>query len=442
MSSNELQTWFKDHKIAAGGMVNPADSTTFPGINNTNCDFYKWSAQMFLWLTSPSGGGVIFDSPIFYDVVEAADTGLIYRFLQNSPGTPNAMKARTAKLQTPTSTGQAGGSDVLISQAGSITYYGIHVNDVYASYRTSQYNKKLPGPLETTFPTTAADLAAVVGKAAGQTFGDGVALTMELKTSWVDVKSVDDPSQYVLLDTLVPNYTKVSDTEWKLEPKPVEKTLAMVGIHIVGLVQDHPEMVWASYEHVNTAPDAPYYYENTGGQTVTAPYSSAGNWLFIPTGTAQPSTVAENASVDSETGNIVAAKGMTIGPVDVLRMNPWGNEPVTAAQVINPKTVSSNTDLVSLNQSIMRYLGGVGDVRANYIQIGGIWTVKGQIPDSGTDTNLRGGLRLANSTMETFHQYPDDNNGFQSVNCFSCHSTSSGQSINVSHIFDKLQPLD
>src|SRR5437868_15382651 len=64
-------TWFESPPAAANGVVNPANSVTFP--NSPNCSFYQWSKQMFLWLTSPApsrygGCARIFDSPTFFDV--------------------------------------------------------------------------------------------------------------------------------------------------------------------------------------------------------------------------------------------------------------------------------------------------------------------------------------------------------------------------------------
>src|SRR5262245_35551471 len=57
--------WFETGVPAANGVVKPANSVTFPGV--PNCDFYDWSKQMFLWLTSPApsrygGGSRIFNS--------------------------------------------------------------------------------------------------------------------------------------------------------------------------------------------------------------------------------------------------------------------------------------------------------------------------------------------------------------------------------------------
>ncbi len=71
VSPQTFNSWFQSGTVAVNGVVNPADSVNFP-TNNTNCDFYSWSMQMFLWLTSPAppsygGGRFVFDSPIFYE---------------------------------------------------------------------------------------------------------------------------------------------------------------------------------------------------------------------------------------------------------------------------------------------------------------------------------------------------------------------------------------
>ena len=93
LSLSTFQGWFHSGSVTANGVVDPADSLTFL---NPDCDFYSWSERMFLWLTSPApasyggGGGLILNSPAFYDVsppdaggnrtLIAHSTGLISRF--------------------------------------------------------------------------------------------------------------------------------------------------------------------------------------------------------------------------------------------------------------------------------------------------------------------------------------------------------------------------
>ena len=81
------------------------------------------------------------------------------------------------------------------------------------------------------------------------------------------------------------------------------------------------------------------------------------------------------------------------------------------------------------------------DVRKNYMQIGNTWTMNGafptgEYPDGGNEI---GTSRLANSTMETYHQ---------DLNCFVCHSNFPADSndaygyVGLSHIFGDIVPLD
>lgn len=71
VSGPEFNGWFDSGSVSLNGSVLPADSFSFTP--NSLCSFYKWSEQMFLWLTSPvparyGTGSHVFDSPAFYAV--------------------------------------------------------------------------------------------------------------------------------------------------------------------------------------------------------------------------------------------------------------------------------------------------------------------------------------------------------------------------------------
>jgi len=67
-----IQQLFDSGAVSLNGAVKPANSVLFP--DTPNCSFYKWSEQMFLWLTSPappkygSSGGLVMNTPAFFDV--------------------------------------------------------------------------------------------------------------------------------------------------------------------------------------------------------------------------------------------------------------------------------------------------------------------------------------------------------------------------------------
>ncbi len=424
LSQTQFNGWFVSQPPAKNGIVTFANSVGFP-TNNTVCDFYKWAHQMFLWTTSPLGGGILIDSTVFFDVSIDPATGNATYVSNAGGGTKNnAFALRGAKPVQIQPGGQAGGGDTLMSLNGSLIYFSMHANDVYAWFNTAVSNGVLPAT--TPFPTTQAELDAIVNyaKANGATLGDANALTMELKTAWVDAATVSPLSAYVTISAAVPNYTKVSTTSWTINAQQpsVVKTLALVGIHVVGPVQGHPEMVWATFEHGQNAPNNTFYVSipDPFFAPIPVPYNSNGTWNFMTNGGSQTGALVSQMTVDGSTGAITATAGNTIGPNNVYRAMPWGNAPTPAA-------ANNNSQLISLNNDVRGMLSALGDVRSNYFQVGAVWTQNGSIPSSGTDTAKQIGSKLlSNTTMETYHQ--TNKNG-----CFGCHFASS--STGTSHLF-------
>jgi hypothetical protein len=427
VSPKELSSWFVSGRIAKGGLVTFANSVGFPK-QNTTCDFYKWAQQMFLWIASPAAGGIVLETPTFFDVNFINGNGV---YVPNGADGPalarRAFSVRGAKQQRIQPGGQAGGGDTVLSLNGSLVYFGVHANDVYAWFNTAVSNKALPA--NAPFPSSQAELSAVLAYAAanGAVLADGNALALELKTAWVDAATVPNPAEYVTIDASVPNYVKTSSTLWTINAQAptVAKTLALVGIHIVGAVQGHPEMVWATFEHRRNAPDNSFFFNTLTGRTVQVPYNSTGTWSFMSSGGVQAGALVAQMTIDPKTGNVVATPGNTIRQNNVYRVNPWGNAPTVAS-------AGNNSQLISLNLDVITMLGLVGDVRANYTQVGAVWTNDGSIPSGPTSPALRGSLLLANTTMETYHQIVVPGKPI-SQGCFGCHGSST--STGTSHLF-------
>ena len=422
---------------------------------------------MFLWATSSAAdydsNGFVFESPLFFDV--SPKKGDVRDLIPNGEGELHSFALRSRKTdELIDETGQAGGGDVLISQnsgaskANSLVYYGIHVNNVYAYFaagvkakifRPSPKNPKHPNiHFPDAFPVEENELDQIIAyaKSNGAELQDAEALTMELKTSWVNAATVANPDEYLIINAVVPNYNTTSDVKWTLiaEEPLVRMRLALVGMHVIGTVQGHPEMVWATYEHINNAPDDKYYYADADGSIKSAGHKNNGNWLFMSKNGNFDKT-NEPRAMDCSTkkpvngcvaGDIVNKPDKTIGASDTLRLNPWGN----AGSLQTPDVVGNNAQLISLNNDIRKYLDG--DVRKNYILRGAVWTAIGGIPtydDSAPDPKpvQKGSLNLANATMETYHQVV----GFGG--CFACHSIGKGNpGTDVSHIFGAILKSD
>jgi hypothetical protein len=536
LTAAEFNSWFVTGSVSLNGVVKPANSVTFPDV--PNCSFYKWTEQMFLWLTSPApasyggGGGLVMNSPVFYDVSLPNASGE-REFLPHVPGRIRAFNLRTAQhgaldlpviaekgslrileilppvfapsgkqlivdaagneleignarvtdnnqllltdisgkeikgaralLQSKRDTAgvffikrlnklenfdrselvqkivvnkkdffidlagnfheaEQGQADdgVLMAQNGSLVYYSLCVNNVYALYRTMQGTTV---PAGTSFPTTAASLASINAFAAANGKApviDDIALAIEIKAAWVEAAGLPDADKFIKMTAIVPEYNKGNSNDWSPNgTKTVE--LAMVGLHVVGSTKGHPELLWGTFEHVSNDPAAAYTYHTTANTNTTIPQNTAGNWVFCATGATTPFNdmhmkMQRNASFNL-TGHIVSTGGFTISPTNVLRSMPWG---------LPGSTTNGNAEVISTNSKVRSMLDAA-DIRKNYFQTGTTWTIFGAAPNAG---NQVGTNKLANSTMETFQQ--------GNSNCFSCHGTNK---TTVSHIFDDTKPL-
>ena len=345
--------------------------------------------------------------------------------------------------------GQAGTDGVLIAQPAApgqppqpsqLVYYMIAVNDVYAYHRTMQGATVGPNVV---FPQNQTDVNAIATYAQHNRLPpltDPQALAIETKSSWVEESNVRHPENYIRIQATLPVFDTSNPNQWTLTGQTRTATMVMVGLHVVGSTQGHGEMVWASFEHFNNAPNAAYSYTNSSGAVVTMPQNTTGSWLFAPSGSAGPFNVEPAKWVAP---NIVGwpdtpAPGSPVAAATVLRTAPWGTTPGTASNAVSP-----NTDMISLNGSRMGQLVP-GDVRRNYFQLGAIWTNGGTAPSSKSTTNHRGSLGLANATLETFVQ---GTTASRQVNCFGCHTSSSSTNptapatVGVSHIYNVLAPL-
>ncbi|MFT6407926.1 MAG: hypothetical protein ACJAQ6_001342 [Arenicella sp.] len=436
ISSENFNSWFVSGSATHNGPVTFANSVDFP-TNNTVCDFYKWSHQMFLWATSPLGQSIVLESTAFYDVVFDSNGNGVF---VSSTSDSNNFTLRGSKPQRIQAAGQAGGADTLLTLNGSLVYFGVNVNDVYAWFNTAVTNGVIT-PDTVPFPTTRGELKKITDYAAskGTTLIDADALTMEFKTAWIDADTISKSERpnYIIIEANVPNYVgAIGDTTWTVSSTTptVQKSLALVGMHVVGPVQGHPEMVWATIEHERNAPDNDYYVEAPLSLPIPitheVPYNSDGNWNFMTDGGEKSGALVSQMVVGSSTnkhcttGKICATAGNGIIANNVYRAMPWGNAPT-------PASANNNSQLISLNNDIRGFLVG-NDVRQNYFQSGAVWTRDGSVPANGNDTSKQVGSKLlANTTMETYHQ--KNMNG-----CFGCHNNdgnSKKMGTYISHLF-------
>lgn len=366
--------------------------------------------------------------------------------------------------------GQAGNDAVLEAQNGSLIYYGIHVNDVYAYFLTAMRQGQISSSAQ--FPTTAADLTPITNFATahGVTFPDSnpptsSALALEIKTSWIEASKLPDPQNYITMTATIPTYNKPNSNQWTPGPDQTVQ-LALVGMHVVGSTNQHAEMIWATFEHLGNTPNDTYQYVNNSGSTITVNRDTSGTWLFSASNSNGPFNQM-HMTFDPSTGNINALNGFTISPSDTIRSKAWGGAFDVCPNPIDSTTAASNSEIISINNSVRGQMP-VGDVRANYILTGATWTIPPNNPptssfacDGNFANNEVGTSKMANSTMETYDQGtdvlpngPKGNSFATGSNCFLCHNNPFGGltansgvapppgcSVGLSHIFTCLQPL-
>jgi hypothetical protein len=423
------------------------------------CGPLELAEHTFLWLTSPTergGGELVFESPEFF-ALSPPDAKGKYTLTQNQPSVVPRFQVRSGKPRDSVVDNQVSGA-VLMSQSqqqgksGSLVFYEISVNDVYAYFRTAAATGALAANRAAGFPTNKADAAAVSDFAAthqnmafqqevGHT--DQQALAVELKTSWVEADKVPAGCKYITRQATVPTYDTSNPHKWVVNGQQT-LSLALVGMHVVGSAGGHPEMIWATFEHVCNAPNAAYsVFEATGEERsgglyrgqftpptlITTPQDTRGKWLFAADNTQGP---FNQPRMQMSGTSIVSAGGGDIGPSDVLRVAPWGMAGTASTSGPGANIAIMNTQTVLLNQAIFAALSP-GDLRTWYHMVGAIWTADGKVPSG---SNVAGMTSLANATMETNLQG-------QGQNCFACHKGKPGEppGTRMSHIFASINPL-
>ncbi|PCJ97590.1 MAG: hypothetical protein COA50_03885 [Flavobacteriaceae bacterium] len=372
------------------------DSNSVFGNNATvtNCNFHQWSWQKFLWLTNDVSG-----NPFFMENLIQVDN-------QTVPVANGSKKIVLTSLDNAQATGDILRTNETLSSDNTSydVYYSIHVDSTlyesiqkYAPMDKSEY-------VEATFPVGA----------------------LELKIAWVDARAIEDTSSYFVTDAIIGKN---------------EVQIALLGMHVVGIVYNHPEFVWATFEHHDLVP----YYDWEATTTSDIPVTSQTDKLLF--------------SKDA-TGTIdnLASKGTHDNP-NVFAVNQFGvpRQAENAFLATSQDGAENFKNMESINNSVGLQLT---DIWNNYFYNGSIWidtegyaypTEQAQLLNS-LGSNLgnsapgelpRGSVAAYNITMETYEQLgftPPTYIYQQSVatmgNCFSCHSASNGSPLNISHIFN------
>lgn len=399
--------WFPHSQTPAPleGKGSPFDTN-----NTTVCMFHQWSWQKFLWLTKPlpSGNALFQDSMIQVDnhIIPVAPVDGVKLVLEDS-----TQAASAGILKSNPSFGQDGKSHTV--------YYAIFANQTLkqAADKFSALIQKDPTLVNNKF-----------------TFPVG---SLELKASWIDVSALSaaEASSYYTADAIVmPGNKKIK--------------AALLGLHVVGVVINHPEFVWATFEHHDMAP----YYDWKATTTADVPVTSTTDKLFFAKGATATYSNLQYTGASPSNVFTIYKYGIPLIAQDSF-MTTSQTEP------------TNRNNVLELNDCAAAGLNG--SVWQNYFYNGSVWlnmdgltpaqqadtlvTLARNLGNAAPGTNTRGCLAASNITMETFVQdfknipLTSMNPGSLS-NCFGCHNapatitlgknSSSGSSpLYLSHIF-------
>jgi hypothetical protein len=420
-----------------------------------DCGFYRPAWQTFLRATDARSGGPAFLSyPTIADVFgadaapkfaakSAGRLSLAPRALKGSndpttdaaghpgPSTPAVINAGAR---------QAGLGGLLIDQNGKPIFYAIHMNEAFAAFiREKQLTTK----------------TAVQNADRELEFPKGV---VELKSAWQVVPENNVPANYITSPASVPVLKRVGNTvDVDSTVPPREATVALLALHVVFVVEGHPEFVWATFEHVDAngmrdlAPVAQALPSDDNGLPggVDGPVDARGFTLYKAATAASAANrlatdAAMAASFDEATQSFTA-NGVAL-QTSVYRIYP-------GSKTTDLKEDDDISDLNNFMASL--FVAAPNDARRNYRLVGAIWLDQPEKsfaadkkfanpPSMSTDDPaaiVAGEDGLSSMAMESFTQ-----NSF--VNCFSCHDTRqvkdptgtvllSAKKLNVSHILSK-----
>lgn len=388
------KTWFPHQQTP-----NPLDDSTsnFWKLreNTNNCMFHQFSVQKFLWLTRTMSNGHAY----FQDSLEQVNIKL-------NIVKPNSLYPNIALVLNDTAQAGSQGSlhsNPTLSQDGksNMVYYSKFVNTTLLN-ACKGFADSLSQSDSTSKRTSN-----------NYSFPNG---SLEIKVSWISQKAIpiEERNNYYRTEAVVGMDSKTAKKD----------TVVLLGIHIVTKVINHPEFIWATFEHkdlaanYNWAKSTPTKADNT---------SSTNDLLFFAKGST--SDVHSIVWLDSTnaSGNIV--KSLRPSPQDTVRAfsvfkygtpRAPGNKFMTGtSQTINNGDSINYSNIEAVNKSLERHFANVTDVWKNYFYNGAIWLNTDKLNSNQQDSiihNLfgnidinigspaRGSLAAKNITMETYTQ--------------------------------------
>lgn len=381
-------------------------------IPTPDCAFHQWSWETFVWANALDENNI----PRFMSMHSPNDLLPNNKSLAGQSSKPTlvlASRAHASKQLDDIIEGagaivEADGN-MLVAKNGYPVYASVHMNASY--FKTAQANLIKNGGYENNKDEYFSVGAAVI-KATWLRLGNGVEAPEGafVTNAQVPVLQAVEVSQNVTID----NITKMEKVEvvMPVPNKTLDVQVALVGMHVVGYTENHPEFLWGTFEHKLNAPMIADNTFKTSG-------SSDKNYTFYKASTPFSEVNLPNNNMQKPVLSFDEQTGTFYPPTNVVQQNRTGGENQTNG-VFN---------ITSLNKSSQNFLKGQSNPKqadfANYNLIGTVWMEPNSYGLNSGAADAVGSITLANSTAESFFQVAKNSPSNEVKNCFSCHNASS-----------------
>ena len=349
----------------------------------TNSAFHEISWQYFLWVTE--------------DITVEGVTMPRFEFMYNDESINLESDDPLAKTHILAGINQAGSNGIVVDENKRAVYTSMMINDIYHDFvRTNElYN---PEKLRDFEATTDFENGSMSLKASWKIIPEGQDAPVGAYTKEAELYTVVDVDGNL---TTSDNYTDKSKHE------TFTARVALVGFHIAVVVKDHPEFIWASFEHNDNAPNM---FE--ANSTTAIGTSSPDDFTFYKAGT---------LFTQCNEGNYGS---LTVNPdqtISAYMVSPTTN--VYRRDQCGAGSETNQTNILDINTKVFDALPD-NRFAHYYHEVGAVWfdIDNGHLEPNWSlvsDPSLQtGSLTLSNATIETFTQDPRAQNS-----CFSCHNT-------------------
>jgi hypothetical protein len=193
--------------------------------------------------------------------------------------------------------------------------------------------------------------------------------------------------------------------------KFVTVTVALIGLHVVGQTDNHPEFLWGTFEHKM---NSPVTADNTF--TASPTVSDPNNYTLYKSNT--PFSQVNNAVNPPDLRLDAATQKFTPVTNAVLENQTGGeNQPDGVGNVF---AINS-----SAQSAVAKFTPPAQAVFANYNLVGTVWMAPNIYNVNSDQTSAVGSVDLTNATAETFVQNANNTPISNVTNCFLCHNAGS-----------------